>query len=325
MLSGLRESCMNQASPTSADHFVPPQATKLTFALLIFSMILWSSSSAISKFALVNYSPLFMTLFRVGLTAIILTPIVLLKFMPPRFYSKKDFWLIIVLLLFDPLGYFTFEALAMKYTSASQAGMVFAMAPIFTVLAAWLILKEGTTLPVIVCFIVAAVGIVIISISGEVSVHAPNPILGNFIQFLVMCCGTAFMLIIRFMRGRYHALFLVWLQCVGASLVLLPFLFSGVIELPQKIEFVPSIALLYLALGVTLGAQTITCYTVARIPIPRSSAFSNFGPIFRIMFGIFLLGETLTSMQWWACGIVLCAVLASQYFQMNRYDSRKNV
>ena len=251
-----------------------------------------------------------------GIAFLVLTPIVFLTMRHVRIYRRKDLLLLILLAFCDPIGFFTFEALAMQYTSASQASMMWALAPMLNLTAAWIILHEKTTLPVIICMIVAIGGVMMLTASGGESEHASNPVLGNFLELLSLCGAAGFCTILRFLRGRYPALFVVWVQCLIATVVLAPVLSFDFVTLPQSFELNPFLILLYLAIGVSLGAQAISAYALARIPISKSAVFGNSIPIFGVITGIILLNERLNSMQWVACGIVLSAVLISQYFRI---------
>lgn len=293
----------------------PKQGTPLAFFTLVLGCFLWGSALSVVKIALVDYDPVFLVFCRMLIAALVLTPIVLIKFRPIRLYRKTDLLLLLLLTVCDPVGFFFFEAMALQYTSASQAGMMWALAPMLNMAAAWVILRERTTLPVIICFIVAMAGVGMLTATGEVSGHASNPVLGNFLEFLSLCGAAGFVVILRFLRGRYPALFVVWVQSVIATFVFLPTLALDSVTLPTEFNLVPFLTMVYLAVCVSLGAQACSAYALGRIPVPRFAAISNITPIFGLLTGLILLGEELLPLQWIACVIVLGAVVVSQRFQ----------
>ncbi len=293
----------------------PKQETPLAWTAMFTGCFLWGSALAVVKLVLDEYDPFFLVFCRMGIAFLVLTPIVLLTMRHIRIYRRKDLLLLFLLACCDPIGFFTFEALAMQYTSASQAGMMWALAPMLNLMAAWAILKERTTLPIILCMIVAIGGVMLLTAAGGESESASNPVLGNFLELLSLCGAAAFVTILRFLRGRYPALFVVWVQCLIATVVLAPVLSFDFVSLPQTFKLQPFLILLYLSVGVSLGAQAASAYAMARIPIPKAAPFSNTIPVIGVLTGIVLLGENLNSLQWFACGIVLSAVLVSQYFQ----------
>ena len=293
----------------------PVQETPLAFMVLVLSCFLWGSALSFVKIAQADYDPLFLVFIRMLIAFLVLTPLVVWRCWPFKIYSKRDLGLLILLTFCDPIGFFTFESLAMQYTSAAQASMIWALAPLLNALAAWVILKEKTSLPVFVCFFVAIAGVAVLTAVGEDNEHASNPILGNFLELLSLCGAAGFMIILRFLKGRYPALFVVWFQCLGASIVLSPTLFLGWAELPTEFNWGPFMAMLYLAVCVTLGAQASEAYALARISVPRMSAIENSTPVFGVLCGLLILGETLLPMQWAASAAVIGAVLVSQYYQ----------
>ena len=294
---------------------------------LILSVLLWGSALSVVKIALLDYDPLFLVFIRLVIAFLVLTPIVLLKFRPIRIHRKRDFALLILLTLCDPVGFFTFEALAMQYTSASQAGMMWALAPLLNTMAAWVILRERTTLPILICFVVALGGVVMLTAANSdlSSEHAANPVLGNFLEFLSLCGAAGFLVILRFLRGKYPALLVVWLQCLGGSLFFLPAIFLGWAPLPETFHWDSFLVLLYLGAGITFGAQALSAYAVARLPIARFATIGNLIPVVAVLSGLALLAESMLPLQWVACGVVFAAVLASQYFHARQVKAQQAI
>ena len=181
--------------------------------------------------------------------------------------------------------------------------------------AEWLIIKEKTTTPVLVCFLIVMGGVVMLTATGGVSEHASNPVLGNILEVLSLCGAAGFVVILRFLKGRYPAPFVVWFQSLLASILFLPTLAFESVTFPTAFNWEPFIAAIYLGLCVTLGAQACSAYALARVPVPRFSSLANTIPVFGVMLSMILLGETLLPLQWAACAVVLGAVLMSQRFQ----------
>ncbi len=299
----------------SSSEKIPP----IAFVSAITGCILWGSALSIVKIALEEYDPVFLVFARMAISALVLTPIVFYRFRPIRIYSRRDFLLLVLLTLCDPVGFFTFEALALQHTLASQASMMWAVAPLLNTMAALLILRERTSRPVIICFIVAMAGVMLLTAGGGVSEHASNPVLGNFLELLSLCGAAGFLVILRFLRGRYPAMLVVWFQSLGATIFFLPALAFDSVALPTEFNFGPFLSLLYLGACVTFGAQACSAFAVARMPVSRLSALSNMIPVVGVLTGMLLLGETMSPIQWAASALVLGVVLVSQHYQ--RKDS----
>lgn len=59
--------------------------------------------------------------------------------------APRDRISILGISLFYPLLFFALQALGMQYSTASEAGVIFAFLPVFMLVAGWLFLKERTT------------------------------------------------------------------------------------------------------------------------------------------------------------------------------------
>ena len=295
----------------------------IAFVALVTGCVLWGSGAAVGKIALSVYNPIFLVIMRLILAFVVFTPVVIWRFWPIRLQRRKDAFIFLLLILCDPIGFFTFEALALKHTSATQAGMMWAIAPMLNTMLAWIVLREKTSLPVILCFITAMGGVAVLTAGGEVSGHAPNPVLGNLLELLSLMGAAGFVIILRFLKGRYPAMLVVWIQCLCSSVLMLPLLCLDSVTFPGELVFAPTVALVYLGICVTFGAQMCSAFGVARMPVARSAAISNIIPVFGVMFGIVLLGESLLPLQWVSCAVVLAAVLISQYFQSRAGASGK--
>ena len=293
----------------------PEQGTKLAFAVMIMGCFLWGSGMAVGKIAVSEYHPMFLVCVRMVIAFLVLTPFVLLKFRPIKIYAKRDLGLLIIMSLCDPVGFFAFEAMALNYTSATQASMVWALHPLLNTLAAWVLIKEKTTRAVFCCFFIAMSGVVLLTAAGGVTEHASNPILGNLFEVISLCGAAGFVVIVRFLKGRYPVPVVLWFQSLIASIFFLPLLTLDAVTFPTVFKWEPFIATLYLGICVTLCAQGCSAYALARIPVPRFSSFANLVPVFGVLLSLALLGESLLPLQWVACAIVLGAVLLSQRFQ----------
>ncbi|MCK5914017.1 MAG: DMT family transporter, partial [Desulfuromusa sp.] len=62
---------------------------------------------------------------------------------------------------------------------------------------------------------------------------------------------------------------------------------------------------------ITLGAYGCYNYSVSRIPASRAAGYVNLIPVFSVILGMVILGDTLNLSQWLACGLVFCGVWLS--------------
>ena len=158
---------------------------------LIIATFLWGSSFASLKYAILVYDPAFVIFFRMLITLIICA--CLWRWVKRFTYKNGDWKYLLSMSLSEPCLYFLFEGYAMQNTSASQAGVLVSCLPILVAIFAFYILKEQLSKAIVVGFSLCIGGSVLLTILSPSSADAPNPLLGNFLEFLVIIIIIPFM------------------------------------------------------------------------------------------------------------------------------------
>jgi drug/metabolite transporter (DMT)-like permease len=213
--------------------------------------------------------------------------------------------------LFEPCLYFIFESYALTYTTASQAGTVTAMLPLIVAVSAGLALKEKTSLTTIIGFFIAIGGIVIMTSQSLASQDAPNPFLGNFLEFLAMCCAAGYTILARYLGARYSPFFLTAIQMFLGTLFFAPVLAFPSTQFPTHWTLAPTLALVYLGICVSFLAYGCFNYGLSKVPASQASAYVNLIPVISVICGWLILGERLTLLQFGGMGCVLLGVWIS--------------
>jgi drug/metabolite transporter (DMT)-like permease len=277
---------------------------------LLGAMVLWASSFIALKLAFASYDPM-VVIFGRMITASLCFALGA-RFIKANPLRKEDLKFLIFMVVCEPCLYFLFEASAIENTAASQAGMITAMLPLMVAIAAGIYLKEVVTGRTIAGFLVAIMGVCLLSIAAEVNVNAPNPVLGNFYEFLAMVCATGYTISLKRLSLRYDPVFLTALQAFTGSIFYLPFLFLPTTALPSRFDAVPALSIVYLGIFVTMGAYGLYNYAVSKVPASQAAAFVNLIPVFTVILSRIILGENFTTLQYVASAIVIAGVFMSQ-------------
>lgn len=280
------------------------------YICLVIAMVLWASTFVALKLAFRTYDPMVVIFGRMIVASLCAV------FFPFVFKNiqlrKKDIKYMAFMVICEPCLYFVFEANALVYTTAAQAGMLTSMMPLMVAIGAWLILKEELTPRTCIGFTIAVLGALWLSLVSQASVHGPNPLLGNFLEFMAMVCGSGYALSLKKLTARYSPLFLTFIQAFAGAIFFFPALFLPGTELPVQAEPVPLIAILYLGSAVTLGAYGLYNYGVSKIPASQATAFINLIPVFSLAMSAAVLGERFSTVQYAASLLVLFGVILSQ-------------
>ncbi|WP_438008432.1 DMT family transporter [Sorangium sp. So ce321] len=286
----------------------------LPLSALILSMVLWGSSFAAQKYALLAFSPMALNFGRLAVASACFI------FLSGRLrgirqhYFPGDWWKLLLLALFEPCLYFIFEAWALTKTSASQAGMIVAMMPLLIALAARFTLKETLPPRMLPGFAVAVTGAAWLSVAGEATGLAPEPILGNLLELVAVVFATGYTISSRRLAPRYPPLFLTAVQALVGAVFFLPLMLItpgppiAELALAQR----PLLAVLYLGVFVSLGAYALYNYALSKVPAVHAAPLINLIPVFSLLIGRVFLGEKLTPGQYAASILVLAGCLISQ-------------
>jgi len=290
---------------------MPPISSRwLPTVALVTACLIWSSSFIALKFAFRSLDPMVVIFGRMALGSACV--LFLLRRLDPPDYRTGDWRAILFMALCEPCLYFLFEAAALQQTSASQAGVITAMLPLLVALAAVPLLGERVAGATLAGFSLAIGGAVWLSLVAPASPGAPNPPLGNLLEFLAMVCATGYTITLKRLSGRFSPLWLTGAQALIGSAFYLPFLFFPATRLPTAFDPAAWLAVAYLGVAVTLGAYLLYTYGVSRIPASQAAAFVNLIPVFSALFGWGVLGEVVTPAMLGASVLILAGVFLSQ-------------
>jgi drug/metabolite transporter (DMT)-like permease len=281
----------------------------LPFASLTLAMFLWASSFVALKIAFRGYHPMQVIFGRMLIASLCF--VVFIPSFRKLNWRRRDIKYLLAMAVCEPCLYFLFEAKALELTSASQAGMITAMLPLLVAVLAWATLKEQVSRQTLAGFGLAIVGACWLGLASETNSNAPNPLLGNFCEFLAMVCAAGYTVSLKHLTNNYPPLFLTAFQAFVGSLFFFPFLLLPDVGFPAHLSTEPFLAIAYLGTFITFGAYGCYNYSVSRIPASQAAGFVNMIPVFSVFLGMQILGDTLSTSQWFACGLVFTGLWLS--------------
>ena len=309
--------CTPDALPPGSEAGVAMESRDfMALAALAGAMFLWSGTFIAMKVVLSVFEPVFMLFVRMLGSALLLFPFM-------RHWSRKtpyamgDWRIILLLVVSEPCLYFLFEGYALRYTTASQAGLITALLPLLVGVGAFFTLKERLPGKAWTGFCLAVGGVGLLTASGKNSEAAPNALLGNSLEFCAMLMACVYTLCVRRLVG-YPPFFICAIQSCGGVL------FFGIVLLltgaPLPDELPPLAPILSLAF---LSFSTVVAYGlynigIARLSAGQAAAWTNLIPVLTLFFGMIFLGERLTSLQAVAVFPILGGVLLSQLGNMTK-------
>jgi drug/metabolite transporter (DMT)-like permease len=276
---------------------------------LIAAMLVWGSSYVAMKFALQAYHPLFVVFGRMSIATLIFLGF--RKKLGGFPYQRGDWKYLGLMALCEPCLYFLFESYALTYTSSSQAGIVAALLPVSVTLIAGLFLREQTSGSVITGLGIAIVGVTVMTLAGTVTHNAPNPLLGNFLEVIAMICASGYTVLARYLSVRYSPWCLTAIQMGIGTAFFSPVFLLPSAPLPSAWPIGPSLAIVYLGVGVSVLAYSLYNYGLQHVPASKASAYVNLIPVFAVLLGWMVFDERLNWLQAGGMAMVLLGVWMS--------------
>ena len=277
---------------------------------LVTATLVWASSFIALKSAIGPIGPMSVIFGRMVIASFCF--IYFIKGFLKLKFTRKDIKYIALMVAFEPCMYFIFEVKALQYTSAGQAGMITSMMPLMTAIGAGILLNEVITKKLLVGSFLAVAGAIWLSLSADTNADASNPLLGNFLEFLAMVCGTGYAISIRYLSENFSAIFLTAIQAFAGALFFLPLAVWEYNTITMNFTLDAFLWVVYLGVFVTLGGYGLFNFALGRVEASKASVYVNLIPVFAVILAYLILGEKLTFTQIIASGIILTGVFISQ-------------
>lgn len=266
---------------------------------------MWGGGIIAMKFAYESFSGSQIVFGRVVFASVLY--LLLWKMWTPLPYRKGDWFYLLLMVAFEPCLFFLCETFSMKYTTASQGGVIAACFPICTAIAAWIFLKEKLSAKVLVAICLAVAGVALSSWFAAGDARAPNPLLGNLLMFGAVLASSGYAVCVRFVSRRYSFLAISAIQALGGTLAFAPLLFFE--PFPVEITGSAMAALLYMGIGVGIIVYLSFNFSLKYLEAGVVALFGNLIPVFTLFFAWLLLNERFNGMQLAGVALTLCGVI----------------
>jgi drug/metabolite transporter (DMT)-like permease len=277
------------------------------FCALLAATVLWGGSFIAMKIAMRGFSPLLVVFGRMAIASAVFG--LLWRRLGGLRAARGDWPALLFMAFCEPCLYFVFEAWALTQTQASQAAMVTSLLPVMTAVTAAWVLKERLEARSLAGLLLAVAGVAVMSVSNGPTEQAPHPVLGNFLEFLAMCCAVGYIVTAKRLATRHKPLYLTAVQSFTGAIFFAPALFFA--PLPETFPAGPVLAVVFLGLAVTFVAYGLYNYGVSRAPAAKAAAFINLIPVVACLLSRMFLDEILTPLQWTGGGMALLGVVVT--------------
>lgn len=278
----------------------------INISFLVITTFFWGLSFISTKVLLNELPPSTIALFR---QFIALIPLTIAMMVTKSFVkiTKKDFFIFTFSGLFGIVLYFVFENTGIKYTTASNASIIVAAVPVFTLISEILIFKMKPNAKVVACIILSILGVyLVISVNGKLD-FSSQTLYGNLLVIASMISWVIYTIVNKKLENSHPPLVMVFYQTLSACFLFIPFVLGDV-----RKWHVPSTSALFhlIYLGVLCSAVAYILYINAsqKLGPAIASTFLNLIPVVSVIAGYLFLDETLTVNQFAGMIIIISSL-----------------
>ena len=283
---------------------------RIKLALILMSMLIWGVSYPVVKILLNS-----------GMQPITLATLRNLIFIPLLFYilagkryarySRSDVILCVALAFFTVFLPNISQNIGMKYTSASISSVIQSTSPIFTVMLAFIFLREARTLNKIVGSLVGLIGTVFLTTGGSFDFDAT--VFGNLLILISSISYAISGILIKVALSRIDPLDLLCFEIIfGFFMLLIPNMALEDLSAVISLSFDVWMYILFLSVFAGFLASIMYYMVLREEEISHLAIFSYLIPVFAIISSYIMLHETLGVKEIFFTMVILSGIVITE-------------
>lgn len=301
--------------------------TKAYISALLYSFIIGFSFMFV-KLALTITSPLDTLAHRFTVAFIAANIPVIFGFVKLNI-SFKNILALLPLAIFYPALFFAFQAFGLVYTNSSEAGIIQAAIPIFTMILASYFLKEYTNTWQKTSVFISVVGVIYIFIMNGIGAYETN-FIGVILILLSALSSACYNVLARKMTKKFKLMDLTYtMTAIGFISFNLIAIVSHINKGTTTVYFKPFtnstflISILYLGLLSSLLTALLLNYSLSYIEAAKISVFSNLSTLITIIAGVVFLHEQIAYYHIVGTLMIVLGVIGTNFLEKKGIIAKK--
>ena len=277
--------------------------------LALITILIWGTTFISTKILLITFTAEEILAYRFFTAFLILLAIYPKNF---KVLKIKEEILFCLLGITGVSFYFWTENLALKYTYASNVGLILSAIPIFTALLAHFTRKdEKITFNLILGFIVAMVGIFIVIYNGKAMKLNS---LGDFMAIISAILFSIYSILIKKVSCKYNQLFVVRKTFFYGILTMLPIMFVSKVHMIKVSNLNMEIVLNMLFLSVFASVLCFVMWNkaISLIGSVKTTNYIYFVPLITILSSAIFLKEKISLLMLIGGVLIITGVFINQ-------------
>jgi drug/metabolite transporter (DMT)-like permease len=276
----------------------PTESTKFSWFLLIFANIVWASSYVASKIVLKELSVTMLLAMRLGISAIVLLPWLLMRRKELRL-TRRDIWQLVLLTLIGFVLNKLLEFGGLALTSAADVALLISGESLFTAALSWLLLKERPKARAVFALLLGFFGVYLIVEQGLLPVLPAGGgiwrMLGNLLVVVALVSEALYTVRGKALSMKHSPVLITSAAIVGSALFWIPVGVGEVVVTGwHPISLATWLWLIWLAIMTTIVAYLAWFQGLAKVEGSAAASTLFIQPLLGPVFSIILLHDQLT-------------------------------
>lgn len=215
--------------------------------------------------------------------------------------KKRELWPILLLALFYPTLFFSFQAFGLEFTTSAEGGIILAFSPALTAIFAAVFLKEKVNMAQSMFIALSIFGVLYIFLMNGVSIQFSGSHTAGIILLLFSCMSIAgYAVLARYLSVTYKPIHLSYIMVTFGFVffnlfVLIQRLMNGTVSgyFPLLLNKEFFIAVAFLGVFATMITSLLANYVLSKLSAAKMSVFSNLSTVISIIAGVVILDEQI--------------------------------
>jgi len=277
---------------------------------IIVAVVLWGLSFVSMKIIMnTGLPPYSMITMRYLLVSVVLLMVFVFQWKKPQWKrARKDYLLFFWSGGIGITAYFLFEAKGISLTTASNAAIIIAMVPVFSLIADWVFFRQSFNLIQLAGIILSIFGVYVIFYSSQRPVDtSAQPLLGNLLMLGACFCWVAYSVLSKALHRKYGSFVITSYQSFFGTLLLLPF------ALVESSSWVPISLqvwghLFYLSLLCSILAYYLYNIALRILGVTIVSVYVNLIPLVGVIGAVYYLHDPVFPLQIFGGSFILISL-----------------
>ena len=290
----------------------PGLRTLTVYTYAVLAMLFWGLSFVWFKQVINVYNPLTIITIRLLISAALMA---LFLFFAGKIeqVKKEDIRWFMLLAFTQPFCYFIGESFGLQMVSSTVSSVIISTIPLFTPIAAFLVLKENISREVLTGILFSFFGIVLMIVNPDLSIAAAPE--GILLLFIAVFAAVAYSVVIKKLAFKYQPATIIMMQNLLGAVYFLPLFL--IFDLNDFLDARPGrdvwIALAKLAFFASTLSYLFYIISIKEIGVVKANILTNLIPIITAVFSYFILDERFTPAKIAGMAVVMVGIILSQY------------